>query len=93
MLEPELEVDASDLRIEFEYDFGAGWEYEIKLFGMAPPTIRLDLRISNRMQVLCYQGQGAKVTEDCGGTAKWIKFKRAFDPEMPDSAAQASLRD
>lgn len=64
--------------IEYEYDFGDGWQHEIKVTGV--------LEFGSRMQVpSVIEGENACPPEDCGGVWGYLDMLKAFsDSHHPE---------
>jgi hypothetical protein len=63
------------LRIEYEYDFGDGWQHEVVFEGLTPPEPR-------KRYPLCLEGEGACPPEDVGGVWGYADFLEAIaDPD------------
>ena len=61
--------------LQYEYDFGDGWEHSITLIGRAPST---------NNWFTCADGEGHVPSEDVGGPHGWQKLKEAYRNETPD---------
>lgn len=65
-------------RMVYEYDFGDGWEHDVRLESIAPPTPGVDYP-----RVVA--GRGACPPEDVGGIWGYYEFLNAVrDPGHPD---------
>jgi Plasmid pRiA4b ORF-3-like protein len=70
--------DGKPFRIEYEYDFGDGWQHEV-LFEGRPPAE------PGKRYPLCLEGEGACPPEDVGGVWGYADFLEAIaDPDHED---------
>ncbi len=68
------------VRVQYDYDFGDGWEHEVVLEDIAP-------RIAKQKYPRCLDGARACPPEDCGGTVGFDDLlKRIRDPEHEEHA-------
>ena len=64
--------------IEYEYDFGDGWEHELAVEASAPAD-------AARVYPECTGGEGACPPEDCGGLPGFAELKALLDgPPSPE---------
>ncbi|MHB1556904.1 MAG: plasmid pRiA4b ORF-3 family protein [Isosphaeraceae bacterium] len=70
-----LPRDGSPMQLEYEYDFGDGWQHEISYEGRPPAE-------SKARYPACVEGEGACPPEDVGGVWGYADFLKAIaDPE------------
>ena len=55
-------------KFEYNYDFTAGWEFEIRLENIILPQ-------ANKIYPNCISGSGASPEEECGGPRRFIELK------------------
>jgi len=82
--EDETEVAIGELveeqgdRLSYTYDFGDGWEHDIRLEKVLPADVTLTTPV-------CMAGKGACPPEDCGGTWGYTNLKLSLsDPSADD---------
>ena len=61
-------------RLQYEYDFGDGWEHAIMFIGRGPKTDKF----------VCIDGEGHGAAEDAGGPFGWQEIKEAYKTDSPD---------
>ena len=65
-------------KIEYQYDFGDGWEHEIIVEKVLPPE-------EGAQYPVCVKGKRACPPEDCGGIPGYYNLLEALqDPSHPD---------
>lgn len=69
------------LRIEYEYDFGDGWQHEVFFEGCPPADPKAKYP-------LCLEGARACPPEDCGGVSGYAEFLEAIDNPKHDRHAE-----
>ncbi|OMP81689.1 putative protein y4hQ [Diplodia seriata] len=45
------------VKIQYEYDFGDGWEHDIQFLGKADPAMKRAMRVPEHVQVFCISGE------------------------------------
>lgn len=64
--------------LQYEYNFGDGWEHSIESVGRAPKTARF----------VCTNGEGHGAAEDAGGPYGWENLKEAYRTDSPNPEQQ-----
>lgn len=62
--------------VEYEYDFGDGWNHSIELIGLRPGD--------TERKVMCFAGQGHSPAEDSGGVFGWQEIVDAYNAKKPN---------
>lgn len=69
---------AAKKKFTYEYDFGDGWNHEVKVEKVLPPDPGLE-------HPVCLAGEHACPPEDCGGIGGYYNLLEALaDPKHPD---------
>ncbi|KAL1641524.1 hypothetical protein SLS58_006029 [Diplodia intermedia] len=77
------------VKVEYEYDFGDGWEHAIHFLGKADPAMKRVMRVPEHVQVFCISGElkeAFKKRGDPEGKKMWYKRiccngdRRGLDP-------------
>ncbi|KIM97223.1 hypothetical protein OIDMADRAFT_182606 [Oidiodendron maius Zn] len=70
-----------DLQMEYEYDFGDGWNHSITILG----------RIAATSIFSCTDGEGHGVAEDVGSVRGWEELKMAYRAARPNKSQREKM--